>query len=68
MAQPPKPRRSPEGVVFRGHSRADVKRKAVRWWSRHAAATLPLRDFLAACRMDASERVIVFSPVGVAAA
>jgi hypothetical protein len=66
MAKPPT--RPPEGVVFRGHSRADVKRKAVRWWSRNAEATLTLRQFLAGCRMGASERLIVFAPARGAAA
>jgi len=47
-------------IVFRGHSRTDVKRRAVRWWSLHAAATIPLQHFLAACRMDPAERTIVF--------
>ncbi|MEC8425458.1 MAG: hypothetical protein VX000_16850, partial [Myxococcota bacterium] len=54
-------------IVFRGASRAAVKRKAIRWWSRHAAGALPLRDFLAACRMDSTERIIVFAPSGCAA-
>ena len=62
MTMPPSPDAPTGGVVFRGHSRADVKRRAVRWWSRHAASTMPLQRFLASCRMDSAERVIVFTP------
>jgi len=61
MAHPRRPCQAPGCIVFRGHSRADVKRRAVRWWSRHAGA-IPLQRFLAACRMDPAERTIVFHP------
>lgn len=66
MAPPPAP--IPDGIVFRGHSRAAVKRKAVRWWARNATGTLTLRQFLAGCRMDPSERLIVFVPARATAA
>lgn len=60
MAHPGRLGHRTDRVVFHGHSRVDVKRRAVRWWSRHAAATMPLPNFLAACRMDPTERTIVF--------
>lgn len=61
------PIRPSEGVVFRGHSRAAVKRKAVRWWSHNAPPTLTLRQFLSGCRIDPSQRLIVVAPTRGAA-
>jgi len=50
-------------VTFRASSRAAVKQKALAWWSAHSAEHgLSMRAFLAACRMDASEQVITFTP------
>ncbi len=50
-------------VVFHGRDRADVKRAALAWWSRHGrAAGLSLREFQARCRLGPDQRTIVFQP------
>jgi hypothetical protein len=49
-------------VTFHGKNRADVKRKALTYWScNQRSLGLRLADFLRACTMDNSECEIVFT-------
>jgi hypothetical protein len=49
-------------VTFRGKNRADVKRKALSYWScNQRSLGLRLAEFLRACSMDSDECRIVFT-------
>ena len=49
-------------MTFHGKDRADVKRKALSYWScNQRSLGLRLADFLRACRLDSDECRIVFT-------